>query len=535
MSDEVVIPSREPVTTRQGAARLAFAAALVALALWTFAEYLPALGWAGVIAIATWPFYKRLRERAGHGGLRSAMPVLFALGVGLVVLAPLAGAGWFVGREAQAAAHWLQEARKNGIPVPEGLESLKLVGPYVASWWRDNLADPDNLSMLGRGVNKIAMSEKLGSAALRRLVVFLFTILALFFMYRDGDSLAVKLGRLSERAFGPRGPEIGARIVNSVHGTVDGLVLVGLGEGLALTIAYYALGVPQWLLLGAATAIGAIVPFGAFVMFSLAALLLIYKGAMAGAAIIFVLGLVVLTVADHVVRPYVIGNATRLPFLFVLVGILGGVEAFGMLGPVPRPRDHGGAGRSLERSHGPCGDGLGEQAARQLRRPHPLDADRHRRRAGRDAVGVGARDDLVPGALQRPLQPVHHLLARPEILLEVLHPFEIADDDAAGVAQNVGHDEHVAARGQHLVGFRRGRAVGALGDDAALQLGGDLGVDHALDGAGREHVAGQGQRLSRARPRRNRRSPSARRAWPRRRPPPPHRGPWGRAARWCDR
>ena len=44
------------------------------------------------------------------------------------------------------------------------------------------------------------------------------------------------------------------------------------------------------------------------------------------------LGLAVLTVADHVVRPYVIGNATRLPFLFVLVGILGGVEAFGMLG-----------------------------------------------------------------------------------------------------------------------------------------------------------------------------------------------------------
>ena len=81
-----------------------------------------------------------------------------------------------------------------------------------------------------------------------------------------------------------------------------------------------------------ATAIGCIVPFGAFVMFSIAALLLVYKGSIVGAVVIFVLGLAVLTVADHVVRPYVIGNATRLPFLFVLVGILGGVEAFGMLG-----------------------------------------------------------------------------------------------------------------------------------------------------------------------------------------------------------
>ena len=176
------------------------------------------------------------------------------------------------------------------------------------------------------------MSEHIGAAAGRRLVVFLFTILALFFMYRDGDSLAASLGRLSERAFGPRGRAIGERIVVSVHGTVDGLVLVGLGEGLVLTIAYYFAGVPQVLLMGVATAIGCIIPFGAFVMFSIASLLLIYKGAIFAALFIFALGLVVLTIADHVVRPYVIGNATRLPFLFVLVGILGGVEAFGMLG-----------------------------------------------------------------------------------------------------------------------------------------------------------------------------------------------------------
>ena len=49
-------PAKEPATSRQAAARLAFGAAVVGLALWTFAEYLPALGWAGVIAIATWPF-----------------------------------------------------------------------------------------------------------------------------------------------------------------------------------------------------------------------------------------------------------------------------------------------------------------------------------------------------------------------------------------------------------------------------------------------------------------------------------------------
>jgi predicted PurR-regulated permease PerM len=323
----------EPATTRQGAARLAFAGALVVLALWTFAEYLPALGWAGVIAIATWPFYKRMRTRLNARG--AALPAAFAVVIGLVFLAPIVGAGWFASREAQAAVHWLDEARTNGVPLPAGIENLKYVGPSIAGWWRENLADPQSASNLVKGFDKkplIAMSEHIGIAAGRRLVVFLFTILALFFMYRDGDSLSAKLSRLSERAFGPRGPAIGARIVNSVHGTVDGLVLVGLGEGLILTIAYYFAGVPQVLLMGVATAIGCIIPFGAFVMFSIAALLLVYKGALVAAAFIFALGLAVLTAADHVVRPYVIGNATRLPFLFVLVGILGGVEAFGMLG-----------------------------------------------------------------------------------------------------------------------------------------------------------------------------------------------------------
>jgi predicted PurR-regulated permease PerM len=335
MSEEVVTLAREPETSRQGAARLAFAAAMILLALWTFAAYLPALGWAGVIAIATWPFYRRLRAKAGDGRLAHALPALFALAIGLVFLAPVVGAGWFLGREAQAAVHWLDEVRKYGVPVPAGLENLKYAGPTAANWWRQNLTDPHSASQLFRGLNKtplITMSEHFGAAAGRRIIVFLFTILALFFMYRDGDSLAAKLARLSERAFGPRGREIGARIVNSVHGTVDGLVLVGLGEGLVLTIAYYFLGVPQLLLMGVATCIGCIVPFGAFVMFSLAAVLLVYKGAILAAVIIFVLGLAVLTAADHVVRPYVIGNATRLPFLFVLVGILGGVEAFNMLG-----------------------------------------------------------------------------------------------------------------------------------------------------------------------------------------------------------
>ena len=91
---------------RQSAARLAFGAAVVVLALWSFSEYLPALGWAGVIAIATWPFYKKIRARVGHG---HALPIGFAVGVGLIFLAPVVGLGWVA--DAYAGCRGVQQRR----------------------------------------------------------------------------------------------------------------------------------------------------------------------------------------------------------------------------------------------------------------------------------------------------------------------------------------------------------------------------------------------------------------------------------------
>ena len=43
-------------------------------------------------------------------------------------------------------------------------------------------------------------------------------------------------------------------------------------------------------------------------------------------------GFVVIFIADHRVRPVLIGGSVKLPFLWVLLGILDGVETFGLLG-----------------------------------------------------------------------------------------------------------------------------------------------------------------------------------------------------------
>ena len=74
------------------------------------------------------------------------------------------------------------------------------------------------------------------------------------------------------------------------------------------------------------------VPFGAAVAFAIAAIVLLAVSKVVGAVVVVVLGSIVTFVSDHFFRPVLIGGATRLPFLWVLLGILGGVTAWGLIG-----------------------------------------------------------------------------------------------------------------------------------------------------------------------------------------------------------
>src|SRR5208283_3243176 len=150
--------------------------------------------------------------------------------------------------------------------------------------------------------------RELGGEVAHRAVLFGFTLLTLFFLFRDGERLNAQLLRASARALGPAGERIGRQMIASVHGTVDGLVLGGLGEGLILGIVYLSTGVPHPTLFGLFTAIAAMVPFGAPLVFGIAALILLTQGSMVAAIIIAAVGFVVTFVADHFVRPTLIGG-----------------------------------------------------------------------------------------------------------------------------------------------------------------------------------------------------------------------------------
>ena len=122
------------------------------------------------------------------------------------------------------------------------------------------------------------------------------------------------------------------QFTKSLHGVIDGLVLVGFAEGFVMGVAFAITGVPNATILGALTIIAGMIPLGATLIFTGGALFLCQQDHLMMAFGLMVCGLLTTTIVDHIVRPILIGNATKLHFILVLFGVLGGFETMGLLG-----------------------------------------------------------------------------------------------------------------------------------------------------------------------------------------------------------
>jgi predicted PurR-regulated permease PerM len=335
MEPDRVTPSGTQSSSWQPLVRIALATALILLGLWILFDFLAALAWAAVLAIALWPLYHRMLRLLPEHSNRIVGPLLGTALIGIVFIAPLVLLGIGLARESHFVTEFVADARHHGIAVPGWIGQFPLAGPIIANWWSANLSDPAMAEeLIGRvTLHTLTQSARdVGVEVVHRIALFLFTLLTLFFLFRDGDALTERLRGLSDRLIGLRGERIAQQMIAAVHGTVNGLVLVGLAEGILLGLVYSAVGLPYPATFGAVTGVAAVIPFAAPVVYLVAGFYLIAIGNTLGGIIIIVFGSVLLFVADHFVRPVLIGGAARLPFLLVLLGLLGGLETMGFLG-----------------------------------------------------------------------------------------------------------------------------------------------------------------------------------------------------------
>ncbi|WP_445216989.1 AI-2E family transporter [Bradyrhizobium sp. Pa8] len=332
------VAEQKPLPLGSGArmnARVVFAVAIVALALWTAGEFLPPLIWATILAVTLWPLYIKFAARLTSGPTTLAA-VAFTVIVALILFTPMALAIYQVAEQSGDITNWLKKARESGIEVPDWIARLPVAAEIVQQWWRDNLSDPKAATAWLKTINADDASglfNTFGGQLMRRLLMLFFSLFALFVLLSNGRSVANRTVETCDRILGHPGEGVVQKIVDSIRGTVNGTVIVAIGEGLLIGVGYLAAGVPNAVMFTIITTAFAMLPFGAWAVFTAAAATLLSGGGSGiAAAGVFVWGAAVMLAGDHFVWPTLVGGAARLPFLFAFVGIFGGLAAFGLLG-----------------------------------------------------------------------------------------------------------------------------------------------------------------------------------------------------------
>ena len=320
--------------TAQRLAKICLVIGLLALAFWIDRHLVAALVWALILTVATAPLHNRVAQRLARSPEGILLPAVFTGAFALAVLIPLVlgiaeaavsaptySSGWhprvatgYLCRRRCGSCHsgriaWRAGGRRTSAP-PALLRSscssctrrpctARACGaPKSCTAWWCLVSRWCHISSCSRSRIRSSLScARPGTACLGQQA----SVLPAKWSFQSVGRSTALCSSASERA--QSWP---------------------LSTGLP--------GAPHPILLGSVTAIAAMIPFGATLVFAIAAFLLLAQGSAVAAAIVVVFGLVVVGIADHFIRPALIGGATRLPFLLVLFGILGGVETLGLLG-----------------------------------------------------------------------------------------------------------------------------------------------------------------------------------------------------------
>jgi predicted PurR-regulated permease PerM len=169
------------------------------------------------------------------------------------------------------------------------------------------------------------------------MVMFFLMLYLLFFVLRDGDELmeqiihALPLGDDRERA-------LFSKFAEMARATIKGTLAVGLVQGFIGGVMFWALGIEGAVFWGVVMVLLSVLPLvGAGLIWVPAAIFMLVGGAYLKAAIIIVVGVLVIGLVDNILRPVLVGRDTKLPDYLILLSTLGGLTMFGISGFVIGP------------------------------------------------------------------------------------------------------------------------------------------------------------------------------------------------------
>jgi predicted PurR-regulated permease PerM len=291
--------------------------------------FLAPLTWASILVIFFFPLHRRISARIGRANLAALFSVT---AVTILLVGP---AAWLIPAFVSEAVGTLRAVPSEAFLVrarewvEPALERFPLrIGTFEEILDRVNQYLSSHLAE--------ASAQVAGNVAQFLFSLFVM-ILAMFYLFRDGPAVVRFLKDLA-----PLGGEYRDRMVREVSELISVTVSSGLAvagvQGLVGGLLFWMLEVPAPVFWGAIMALLAFLPvIGPWLIWAPAGVGMIMAGGTGRGVTLLVLGFLVVSGADNILRPIMIADRSQLNGLLVFISVLGGISAFGLLGVVLGP------------------------------------------------------------------------------------------------------------------------------------------------------------------------------------------------------
>lgn len=311
------------------------AAAVILLTLgclYVLKPFLAAILFAAAVVISSWPLYLKLRQRI-HGR-RTIAALTMTLSLTLLVIIPLALVAYNLADNAAAAFDELRAVSTGELQPPSWVREFPLVGEQVDAYLRRLMASRDEMMELAQRMLEPARHYLVAGGIMLGTGVVQMSLAAFvsFFFYRDGETLKTIIGAAMRRIMNDEADSVADIVSHTVRGVMYGLLGTALAQGLVAALGFAIAGVPAVLLLSVLVFVSSLIPVGPPIIWGGAAIWLFSEGRTGWGVFMLVWGFFVISGVDNVVRPMLISRGSSLPFLLTLLGVLGGVIAFGFVG-----------------------------------------------------------------------------------------------------------------------------------------------------------------------------------------------------------
>lgn len=310
-----------------------FIGALIAGSIWILRPFLPALIWATLLVVSTWPLMLGVQERLWNR--RGLAVLVMTAALVLVVIIPMALVAAAIINNAAVLGERLHDLSLSRIPgPPDWVIDIPMVGAKLADEWQSIAAlSTDDLYRYAEPwaatVGKWLIT-KVGTLLLFFVHLLLTVILSALLYYR-GESVAASMRRFGRRLAGEAGEEAVALAGQAIRAVAMGVIVTALIQTMLGGIGLFLAGVPLIAFLTAVMLVLAIAQIGAVPVLALGVAWLYWHDDIMAATLLLIWTLFVGSI-DNVIRPILIKRGAHLPLILIFAGVAGGLLGFGVVG-----------------------------------------------------------------------------------------------------------------------------------------------------------------------------------------------------------